>query len=281
MPAVGFRVTGRILLGAFLDTPVPLHMSRTQGGDAAPRDASLSAPHPSPVQVSLRSTPCLRTLPGPASTAGSSARGAADSTAGLPMGTGSAGDGVAPIAASLAPPPLPPADTGAAVQEDAAVFTFSASGNADGRRPVVPRGCGPSSTALWTLPLCQVTIRQREYGRFWREVKAKVEEMVDCAFAHRLLDCRDGFSGPADAAGDTVSGSVELTPSQASASVPVGPMGRDLAGAATLPGGCQAFLVLRGVTHNTYQPLSWKAKMELRDKVGQYGLGSVEVMQLL
>lgn len=178
--------------------------------------------------------------------------------------------------------PLPPGPrSGPWIQWIHLSWDWEGQRDADGRRPVVPRGCGPSSTALWTLPLCQVTIRQREYGRFWREVKAKVEEMVDCAFAHRLLDCRDGFSGPADAAGDTVSGSVELTPSQASASVPVGPMGRDLAGAATLPGGCQAFLVLRGVTHNTYQPLSWKAKMELRDKVGQYGLGSVEVMQLL
>lgn len=112
-----------------------------------------------------------------------------------------------------------------------------------------------------------MTVRLRDHRQFWREVKAKVEEVVDCAFAQRLLDCRDGSSGHAVAAGDTVLAGVELTPSQTSAPVPVGPMGRDLAGAATLPGGSQAFPVLRGATHNTYQPLSWKAMMELRDKV--------------
>ncbi|RMB99779.1 hypothetical protein DUI87_23781 [Hirundo rustica rustica] len=36
-----------------------------------------------------------------------------------------------------------------------------------------------------------------------------------------------------------------------------------------------------GATHNTYQPLAWKALTELCDAVGKYGLGSAEVMQVL
>ncbi|RMB95369.1 hypothetical protein DUI87_28357 [Hirundo rustica rustica] len=73
----------------------------------------------------------------------------------------------------------------------------------------------------------------------------------------------------------------QLVPSQVPASDPVGPTGQDRADAAASSEGLQAFPVLQGATHNTYQPLAWQALSELRDAVGKYGLGSAEVMQVL
>ncbi|RMB89420.1 hypothetical protein DUI87_34211 [Hirundo rustica rustica] len=126
------------------------------------------------------------------------------------------------------------------------------------------RAVGSSSTA-WTLPPCQVTVRPKDRGRFWGEVKAKVE----------------GLSGDADAGAEPAVSDVQLVPSQVPASDPVGPTGQDRADAAASSEGLQAFPVLQGVTHNTYQPLAWQALSELRDAVRKYGLGSAEVMQVL
>ncbi|RMC22194.1 hypothetical protein DUI87_03068 [Hirundo rustica rustica] len=111
----------------------------------------------------------------------------------------------------------------------------------------------------------QVTVRPKDRWRFWGEVKAKVE----------------GLSDGADAgAGHVVSG-VQPVPSRVPASDPVGPTGQDKAGAAASSEGLQAFPVLQGTTHNTYQPLAWQALAELRGAVGKYGLDSAEVMQVL
>ncbi|RMC12020.1 hypothetical protein DUI87_11153 [Hirundo rustica rustica] len=136
-------------------------------------------------------------------------------------------------------------------------------------RPVFDKGrnsraVGSSSTA-WTLPPCQVTVRPKDRGRFWGEVKAKVE----------------GLSGDADAGAEPAVSDVQLVPSQVPASESVGPTGQDRAGAAASSEGLQAFPVLQGATHNTYQPLAWQALSELRDAVGKYGLGSAKVMQVL
>ncbi|RMC17418.1 hypothetical protein DUI87_05999 [Hirundo rustica rustica] len=136
-------------------------------------------------------------------------------------------------------------------------------------RPVFGKGrnsraVGSSSTA-WTLPPCQVTVRPKDRGRFWGEVKAKVE----------------GLSGDADAGAEPAVSDVQLVPSQVPASDPVGPTGQDRADAAASSEGLQAFPVLQGATHNTYQPLAWQALSELRDAVGKYGLGSAKVMQVL
>ncbi|RMC19795.1 hypothetical protein DUI87_03360 [Hirundo rustica rustica] len=128
-----------------------------------------------------------------------------------------------------------------------------------------PRAIGSSSTAWWTLLPCQVTVRPRDHRRFWGEVKAKAEGLSDGA---------DAVAGPA------VSG-VQPVPSRVPASDPVGPTGQDMAGAAASSEGLQAFPVLQGTTHNTYQPLAWQALAELRDAVRKYGLGSAEVMQVL
>ncbi|RMC21988.1 hypothetical protein DUI87_02859 [Hirundo rustica rustica] len=74
---------------------------------------------------------------------------------------------------------------------------------------------------------------------------------------------------------------VQPVPSRVPASDPVGSTGQDKAGAAASSEGLQAFPVLQGATHNTYQPSAWQALTELRDAVGKYGLGSAEVMQVL
>ncbi|RMC22136.1 hypothetical protein DUI87_03009 [Hirundo rustica rustica] len=111
----------------------------------------------------------------------------------------------------------------------------------------------------------QVTVRPTDRGRFWGEVKAKVEGLSDGA---------DAGAGPAVS-------DVQLVPSQVPASDPVGPTAQDMAGAAASSEGLQAFPVLQGTTHNTYQPSAWQALTELRDAVRNYGLGSAEVMQVL
>ncbi|RMC22077.1 hypothetical protein DUI87_02949 [Hirundo rustica rustica] len=136
-------------------------------------------------------------------------------------------------------------------------------------RPVFDKGRNSravgSSSTVWTLPPCQVTVRPRDRGQFWDEVKAKVE----------------GLSGDADAGARLAVSDVQLVPSRVPASDPVGSTGQDRAGAAASSEGLQAFPVLQGATHNTYQPLAWQALSELRDVVGKYGLGSAEVMQVL
>ncbi|RMC21475.1 hypothetical protein DUI87_02341 [Hirundo rustica rustica] len=119
---------------------------------------------------------------------------------------------------------------------------------------------GSSSTA-WMLPPCQVTVRPRDRSQFWDEVKAKVEGL-------------SAGAGPAMP-------EVQPVPSRVPASDPVGSTGQDKAGAAASSVGLQAFHVLQGATHNTYQPLAWQALSELCDAVGKYGLGSAEVMQVL
>ncbi|RMB89195.1 hypothetical protein DUI87_34457 [Hirundo rustica rustica] len=136
-------------------------------------------------------------------------------------------------------------------------------------RPVFDKGRNSravgSSSTVWTLPPCQVTVRPRDRGQFWDEVKAKVE----------------GLSGDADAGARLAVSDVQLVPSRVPASDPVGSIAQDKAGAAASSEGLQAFPVLQGATHNTYQPLAWQALSELRDAVGKYGLGSAEVMQVL
>ncbi|RMC12169.1 hypothetical protein DUI87_11305 [Hirundo rustica rustica] len=164
-----------------------------------------------------------------------------------------------------APPrsPLPAASVAAAT--GGKVFKFSANRNTAGLRPVFDRSKSSravdSSSTAWTLPPCQVTVRPRDRGQFWDEVKAKVEGL-------------SAGAGPAMS-------DVQLIPSRVPASDPVGSTGQDRAGAAASSEGLQAFPVLQGVTHNTYQPLAWQALSELRDAVGKYGLGSAEVMQVL
>ncbi|RMB88393.1 hypothetical protein DUI87_35236 [Hirundo rustica rustica] len=123
---------------------------------------------------------------------------------------------------------------------------------------------GSSSTPGGRSPR-QVTIRPKDRGRFWGEVKAKVEGLSDGADAGARLAVSD----------------VQPVPSRVPASDPVGPTGQDMAGAAASSEGLQAFPVLQGATHNTYQPLAWQALTELRGAVGKYGLGSAEVMQVL
>ncbi|RMC20819.1 hypothetical protein DUI87_01672 [Hirundo rustica rustica] len=114
-------------------------------------------------------------------------------------------------------------------------------------------------------PVTSVTVRPRDRGQFWDEVKAKVEEL----------------SGDADAGARLAVSDVQLVPSRVPASDPVGSTGQDRAGAAATSEGLQAFPVLQGATHNTYQPLAWQALSELRDAVGKYCLGSAEVIQVL
>ncbi|RMC21436.1 hypothetical protein DUI87_02302 [Hirundo rustica rustica] len=127
----------------------------------------------------------------------------------------------------------------------------------------------PETLLTWgrglDAPPRQVTVRLKERGRFWGEVKAKVE----------------GLSDGADAGAGPVVSDVQPVPSRVPASDPVGPTGQDKAGAAASSEGLQAFPVLQGATHNTYQPLAWQALTELRGAVGKYGLGSAEVMQVL
>ncbi|RMB96363.1 hypothetical protein DUI87_27164 [Hirundo rustica rustica] len=136
-------------------------------------------------------------------------------------------------------------------------------------RPVFDKGRNSravgSSSTVWTLPPCQVTIRPRDHGQFWGEVRAKVE----------------GLSGDPDAGARLAVSDVQLVPSRVPASDPVGSTGQDRAGAAASSEGLQAFPVLQGATHSTYQPLAWQALTELRDVVRKYGLGSAEVMQVL
>ncbi|RMC13517.1 hypothetical protein DUI87_08593 [Hirundo rustica rustica] len=183
-------------------------------------------------------------------------------------GSSTAEDAAGPApAAGLTPPLLPTASVAAAT--GAEVFKFSTNGDTAGMRPVFDtskssRAVGSSSTA-WMLPPCQVTVCLKDHGLFWGEVKAKIEGLNDGA---------DAGTGPAVS-------DVQPVPSRVPASDPVGSTGQNTAGAAASSEGLQAFPVLQGATHNTYQPLAWQALTELRDAVGKYGLGSGEVMQVL
>ncbi|RMC18058.1 hypothetical protein DUI87_04937 [Hirundo rustica rustica] len=179
-------------------------------------------------------------------------------------GSSPAEDAAGPAAAAgQAPPPLPAVSV--TVAAGAGVFKFSVNGDTARMRPVFDKSRGAhavgSSSTAWTLPPRQVTVRPKDRGRFWGEVKAKVEGLSDGA---------DAGAGPA------VSG-VQPVPSRVPASDPVGPTGQDTAGAAASSEGLQAFPVLQGTTHNTYQPLAWQALAELHDAVKKYGLGSAKL----
>ncbi|RMC04374.1 hypothetical protein DUI87_19195 [Hirundo rustica rustica] len=214
----------------------------------------------------------VRSLPPPERSTGSSAAQGcvsaaepSDRSPGAGAGASTAEDAAGPETAAGPAPPLqlPAASVAAAAGTE--VFKFSANGDTTEMRPVFDksrnsRAVGSSSTA-WTLPPCQVTVRPTDRGQFWDEVKAKVEGL-------------SAGAGPAVP-------EVQPVPSRVPASDPVGSTGQDKAGAAASSEGLQAFPVLQGATHNTYQPLAWQALTELRDAVGKYGLSSAEVMQVL
>ncbi|KAL9822870.1 transcription initiation factor TFIID subunit 10 [Geothlypis trichas] len=132
VPTVESCGLGRALIGGLPGSLVPPR------SDAAPRAAPLSASRPTPAsgvggptQVPSRPVPDLRAVPAPASTEASPA--------------------------------------GAAARQGAGVFTFSATADTASGRPVAARGHGASSSNLWTLPACQVTVRPKYPERFWRE----------------------------------------------------------------------------------------------------------------
>ncbi|XP_039911480.1 uncharacterized protein LOC120748768 [Hirundo rustica] len=309
-PAVGFRVTGRAVLGVAPAAPLPaLPPPGVAGGADRSAGASPGSSGPAlcPTPAVVSSTPALpEPAPPPPSKPSAAARGGAADCQAAPLPAsrslpvlreGSRGPApFRPTSGSCALPgptagptslPSPPTNAGAAASASPVVSTFGTGGDTTVMRPVPPwgrgsRGDGSSSAGLWTLPPCQVTVPPRDHTRFWGDVKAKVKEMADYDSAHHPLEGRDGFSSPAGATETAVvSGSVAVPSSQASAPVPVKSMGWDLAGTAAFPGSYQPFLVLRGATHGTHQALSWEAFKELRDVVGKYGLGSAEVMQVL
>nr|XP_041573037.1 translation initiation factor IF-2-like [Taeniopygia guttata] len=259
VPTGRLHGAGPTLLGGVPDSLV------SSRGDVSPRAASPSSPRPSPVPGDGSAALGLRSAPPPAPAAVPSAD-TADSTAGAPAGS--------------VPPSPPAAGAGTVAQRGAGVFTFSATADAAGGRPVTPRGRGSSQSTLWTLPACQVTVRPKDHGRFWQEVLDKAEEMCDFGPSRSLPDQGESSSGSADAAGGVVSGDVAPPRSPGAASVPEA-TGHDTVDNAALPGGPQAFPVLRGVTHNTHEPFSFKVLKEIQDTVAQYGVGSAEVMQTI
>ncbi|XP_039554075.1 uncharacterized protein LOC120497088 [Passer montanus] len=257
--AAASREMGRVLLGAVPTSLVPPR------ADVAPRAASLPVSRPSPARETGGSASGWRSVPAPASTAAPSAGAEADGAAG-----GAAGSA-----------PQSPSSAGAAARQGAGVFTFSATADAASGKPVFSRGRRSSLPGVWTLPPCQVTVRPKDPRRFWGEVGATADEMREPVSSQRLQDHGGGSSGSAGAAGDAGSSAVAVPRSQAAALVPVGPTGRDTAGIAALPEGPQAFPVIRGLAHNTYEPLPFKTKTKLRETVARHGLGSSEVMHML
>ncbi|RMB96119.1 hypothetical protein DUI87_27405 [Hirundo rustica rustica] len=145
--------------------------------------------------------------------------------------------------------------------------------------PLIKLKIGPQKEEITFLVDTEAT--RSTFGRYpplsgdhkaerpWPVLGAKVRAKVE------------GLSGDPDAGARLAVSDVQLVPSRVPASDPVGSTGQDRAGAAASSEGLQAFPVLQGATHNTYQPLAWQALTELRDVVRKYGLGSAEVMQVL
>ncbi|RLV63784.1 hypothetical protein DV515_00017917 [Chloebia gouldiae] len=259
VPAGRLRVMAPALLGG-----VPDSLVSSRGG-VSPRAASPSALRPFPAPGEGSAALGLRSAP-PAAPAAVPSADAADGNTGAPAGS--------------APPSPTAAGAGSAARQGAGVFSFTATADAAGGRPVTPRGCGSSPSTLWTLPACQVTVRPKDHGRFWNEVRDKAEEMCDSAHPRSLPDHGKGSFGSADAAGGVVSSGVSLSRSPGAAAIP-GSTGRDPVGDTALPGCPQVFPVLRGVTHNTHQPVPYKILRDIRHAVAQHGLGSDEVMHMI
>ncbi|TRZ08635.1 hypothetical protein HGM15179_018473 [Zosterops borbonicus] len=191
---------------------------------------------------------------------------------------------VAGAAASQTPPS---SESGNAVSMAPPVFTLGLGGST----AIMARSRGTQSGALSSandcyLPLCQVMVRPRDLKRFWDEGKSKVLEMGDWDIVDQLMGPGEGPSGSASTERNMISGAVN--PGQVSASVPVTSTEQTQTDTPTFQGGAfpvQAFPVLRGNPsagqHNTHHVLSWKAMVDLRDKVAKYGLGSSEVMQMI
>ncbi|RMC20067.1 hypothetical protein DUI87_00913 [Hirundo rustica rustica] len=275
--AAGSHPPAGPLLGGVPDTPPPAPAPWAAGGARrAGRGSGTASSNelPAGTNAALPVTEAQSLPPPERNTSSTAAPGcvsaAEPSDRSLAAGAGSSAAedvaGLAPVAGPT-PPPLPAASV--AVATGGEVFKFSVNGDMAEMRPVFGKSKSSrtvsSSSTAWTLPPCQVTVRPKDRGRFWGEVKAKIEGLNDGA---------DAGAGPAVS-------DVQPVPSRVPASDPVGSTGQDKAGAAASSEGLQAFPVLQGATHNTYQPLAWQALTELRDAVGKYGLGSAEVMQVL
>ncbi|TRZ10325.1 hypothetical protein HGM15179_016785 [Zosterops borbonicus] len=109
----------------------------------------------------------------------------------------------------------------------------------------------------------------RDRAWFWDDVRAKADAVGGRGSARRPLQGRDGFPNSAGAA------------RQALTSVPVESTGQDSEDGDASPGGLQAFPVIRDAGCKKHAPLSWQALIDLRDRVGKYGLVSPEMMQVL
>ncbi|RMC10091.1 hypothetical protein DUI87_12889 [Hirundo rustica rustica] len=219
--AAGFCPPAGPLLGGVPDTPPPAPApwaagsahGAERGSDAASSN-ELSAGTDSAPPVTEAWSPPLPER-SPSSTAAPGCVSAAEPSdrslvAGTSSSTAEDAAGPAPVAGPTMPP-LPAASVAAAT--GAEVFKFSVNGDTAGMRPVFDKSksshaVGSLSTA-WTLPPCQVTVRPRDRGQFWGEVKAKVE-------------------GLSAGAGPAVS-DVQPVPSQVPASDPVGSTGQDKA----------------------------------------------------
>ncbi|TRZ10342.1 hypothetical protein HGM15179_016762 [Zosterops borbonicus] len=135
------------------------------------------------------------------------------------------------------------------------------------------------------LPLCQVTVHPRDARRFWDQVKCKALQMGDWDIVDHLVGSGGGLPGFTGARGDMVSGAMDVDPSQMSVPAPVTSMELDQRDNVTLQGSIQAFPVVKSNPSSgqpdIYHIISWKAAMDLPDKVAKYGLGSSEVMQMI
>ncbi|RMC20615.1 hypothetical protein DUI87_01467 [Hirundo rustica rustica] len=198
--------------------------------------------------------------------------------------------GPAPAAAAAAPHPPPPGGPGTATSAVPSIFTFGSGGDTavlgqafSGSRG--PRISGPSSSSHWTLPPCQVTVCPRDPKRFWDQVKAKALQMGDWDMVGHLMGSGGGLPGFAGTRGNMVSGAMDANPSQMSVPSPVTSMELGQRDDVALQGGIQAFPVFKANPGSgqpdTRHVISWKAVMDLRDKVAKYGLGSSEVMQMI
>ncbi|XP_074390438.1 uncharacterized protein LOC141728039 [Zonotrichia albicollis] len=182
VPAAGPCDLGRALIGGVPGSLVPPR------SDAAPRAVPPSASQPAPLSGDGGLAPV--------------------SSLAAPVSSGAVSDLRAVPAAAAAEV----THGGAAAQQGTGVFTFSATADTAGGRPVGARGHGAFLSGLWTLPACQVTVRPRYPERFWPEAKTKTDEINEHLSSRHLQGRGADSFGSAGAAGGAGTSGVAPAP---------------------------------------------------------------------
>lgn len=122
-------------------------------------------------------------------------------------------------------------------------------------------------------------MRPKHPGRFWELVKLRALEIRNWDLLEKMAMPEGGIIKTIDAGGRNTGESRVVVPASEEG------MQVDQGGSVAPQGGVQAFPVFKAVPNmgqvDRHDVVAWKVVQDLQDKVEKYGLGSLEVMQVI